>query len=452
MTIQPPAFNSLSYGEHPRLLEGARTRNGVASWAVFLGMPFVWFIPFIILTFVLSLVTGMLFVPVLGWAIAPLVTFLVLYAVHRAVLESRRRNGRIIVNYVETAVRLNLPLLPFLNAAELSESGRRARQIGRLRGALLAGQSVGAALASLPDVPLETAGRVAAGEAVGQLRQSLARTLELDHQSDDEHNENPDAPVYRLYPLFVLIISFTIVMGIMIFVVPKFKEIFKDFRTSLPPSTEILMSVSSFMTEETPIALMLILLLLAGVLLFSSSYLTEVFLPMFPLPAFSRPVQWLAWRLPFARSMQRNQGMAETCELLGAAVQEGTSLPAALQRAELLHLNPGFKLQLMTFRGHLEQGIPPADAAVKAKLPPLLAGMLAMPSANAESQGAMFSFLARHYRQRFNRALLFLRSGYEPLMVLLLGCLVGFILFALFSPLVKLINSVMSFNEGAGPL
>jgi len=53
-----------------------------------------------------------------------------------------------------------------------------------------------------------------------------------------------------IYPSVVICFSVLIVTGIMIVVVPKFKEIFRDFRTSLPALTELLMGVSSWIADH----------------------------------------------------------------------------------------------------------------------------------------------------------------------------------------------------------
>jgi len=437
----------LSYVRGLDFVSRARGNNSKTGWAVFFGMPFVWTLPFIILSAILGAITGLLFFPLgIGVILAPMATFVLLYAVHRAVNESRRRNGRMIVGYLETAVRLNLPLVPFLTAAQLSERGRRARQIGHLRDALYAGLPVSSALAELPDIPEEIAGRVAAEESMGQLRHGVIRAVELDRVIDDERNENPDGPIYRLYPLFLLLSSWAIVTAIMIFVIPKFKEIFKDFKTALPRSTEILMSISSWVAEDY--GWLLILPLFGIVVLLVSMFFTNIFLPGFRLPAFSQIWRWIAWRLPLARDLQRTHGMAQACDVLSTTIREGGTLPASLKSAELLDINPGFRDQLVNFREGIVAGVPAAQAADGAQLPPLLVGLLTTPTDSLESQSAMFAFLARHYRQRFSRTLLFIRSAIEPAFVLVFGAGVGFILYALFSPLVKLISSVAGASDG----
>ncbi|HVT81381.1 MAG TPA: type II secretion system F family protein, partial [Phycisphaerae bacterium] len=409
-------------------------RSVIGGWAVFFGMPFVWTIPFIILSCLVGVVTGLVFFPWAGIMFTPLATFVLLYSLNRAVNEGRRRNGRIIVGYVETAVRLNLPLLPFLNAATQSERGRRRWQLAQLGNALYAGLPVSTALGELPDVPREVVGRIAAGETVGQLRHSVIQALTHDKQTEDERNENPDGPLYRIYPLFVLLTAGWIVMGMMIFVIPKFREIFKDFRTELPYSTELLMSISTWLAEDY--GWLLVLPLFALMPLLASMFLTNIFIPGFRMPAFSQMGRWLGWQIPLTRTLQVNHDLGETCELLGTAIANGATLPASLQSAELLNINPAFRNRLIRFRDEIIAGNAPAAAASDASMPPLLVGLLATPTDSRESQSAMFSFLARHYRQRFSRTILFIKSATEPVFVLLFGSMVGFILFALFSPLV----------------
>jgi type IV pilus assembly protein PilC len=423
----------------------SREENSAAAWGVFLGMPWVWLIPFLMLSAAVAVLTGIILFPPL-YVLVPLATVMIIYIVHRAVRESRRRNGAIIVGYVDTAVRLNLPVHAFLSAAEASERGRCARQIVELRSLLHAGLPIGAALREIPDVPRETAERIAAGEAMGQLRQSVMKSREFDRQKDQERLENPDAVVYRLYPLFLVFVLSAFLLFTMFFVIPKFEEIFKDFGTPLPEVTQRLINFCGFFTEDTPLGVLLVLGLAGLILLTGSTLMTRIFLPGFPLPPFGRMAQWVAWRIPFARTIQLNKGMAETCELLATSIREGATLPDTLRRAEMLPVNTGFKAQIAAFRQAIGEGKLLHDAAESARLPHLLVGLLAMPSTPGESQAAMFGFLARHYRQRFTRAILFLQSSYMPIVVILLGFIIGFILLGLFSPLSALIMSVI--NQG----
>jgi type IV pilus assembly protein PilC len=412
-----------------------RGREGATPWLIFGGSVFIWILPFVVLTGILMVFGG-----IVG---APLLAALVVYLAYRFVLDARRRSGMVIVGYVDLAVRLNLPLVPFLRAAERSESGSRAAQIARIRTRLEAGEPLADALADARDIPDEVIARVDSADSVGQVRSALRRSTEEDRRAADELAQTPDEALYRIYLVGVIFMMFALTTFMMVFIVPKFKEIFRDFKTTLPPLTEAIIRVSSLLTGDMGPVTVLILVLLAGLaLLFLSYCATRMFMPWFPMPNFRRMIDWAAWRLPIAHSFQSDDAMAETCGLLAAATRAGIPLPAALAQAVKLPVNAAFRARLEDFRRLLVAGRNPAEAADAAGLPNLMSGLLA-PTSAREPDPELFSFLERYYRNRFSRARMALRGAAVPVAVLLLGTLEGTVVVGMFLPLVKLIQSVM---------
>ena len=431
--------------ENPR---GNRSKtSGWVSWITLLGMPLVWLIPFILLTVIVGLGVGIIFLPLgLGFMAAPVIALFVIYSAYHAVMQMRRQNGRVITSYLDMAVRLNLPLPTLLRAAERSERGVRARQLAALRQSLESGVNVGTSLWELRDISHDTAGRVVAGESLGQLQETLARVVERERVADDEKSERPDMGIGRFYPILMLFFLTTMTGSIMIFVVPKFREIFKDFRTTLPWMTELLVSISTAIADYWPISLLFVLMTFGLVLVMASFYSTRIFLPALPMPRLSKWFERIAWNVPLLHGIQRDRGMSELCESLAVATRDGVPIPAVLKLIGLLPINRGFESQLELFKDGVERGDAVGSAAERAGLPPLFAGMVA--TVTGTSQATMFEFLARYYRERFSRTLVVLRAAMEPAIVLAFGLIVGFVVLALFLPLTKLIASVAGDPSG----
>jgi type IV pilus assembly protein PilC len=423
-----------------------RRRGGFVPWLALAGSMLIWIIPFTMLAGILSALSGLLFLPYMGWLAIPAETAFVVYAVYRWVTAARRRNGRIILGYLELAVRLNLPLVPFLFAAERSESGRRARQIARVRAGLASGGSVADALSDALDVPDEVVSRVQAAEPLGQLREALTRSAAEERRAAEEA-AHPDATLYRFYPLFMFFGMWILLTLLLIFVIPKFREIFKDFKTTLPPLTEFVLGVGHTLEVFWPLTVLVFLGLFGTALLLMSVCATRTFMPFMPLPDFRRISDWIAWRLPIARTIHRDRALAETCALLATATRGGVALPDALLQAMSLPVNAGFREQLIRFRRRLLEGQTPADAANSAKLPHLMAGLLAPVSSGSPDPGT-FTFLERYYRDRFSRTYAVLRGFIGPSIVFTFAVLVGGVVLSLFLPLVKLIASVSGAGHG----
>ena len=426
-----------------------RRPTGPAPWLALLGAIGIWIGPFLGLMFILGLGSWLFLPGFIGAIFAPFVGGVLVYALYKTVMDARRRNGRIILGYLEMAVRLNLPLEAFMSAAAHSETGRRSQQLMQICQSLAAGVPVWASLVDIADVPHDVVTRLEAAEPLGQLREALARTRAENQERTDDSAGTPDATFFRLYPVMMFFAIWTLLTFILILVVPKFKEIFKDFRTTLPPLTQFIIGLSGWMDDWWPVTMLIALGVLTVALLLVSVMLSRVFMPSFRIPDFRRIGHWLAWRLPLLHALERDRGMAELCELLAAAQRGGVPLPEALQRAQRLPVNQGFALQIVSFHEKLLAGQGPAEAATAAQLPHLLTGMLSAAPDRAPEAG-LFAFLGRYYRHRFSRAVLLLRGAAEPLMVLAFATIVGTTVVALFLPLVKLIQSVSGGADGGG--
>ena len=113
---------------------------------------------------------------------------------------------------------------------------------GSARG-LESGRTLATALLAAPDVPAEAVARIAAAEPLGQLRRRWAKALEKSRQADRTAGTRGDTDFYRFYPIALLCMMTYGLMGFMIFVLPRFREIFADFKMDLPLLTRNLVAV-----------------------------------------------------------------------------------------------------------------------------------------------------------------------------------------------------------------
>jgi len=371
---------------------------------------------------------------------------------YRAVNMRRRRNGDLILSYLESAVRLNLPLPAFLRAAENSEQGKRRRQLQALRQELSNGLSVSAALADTTDLSDHAIATIDAHESLGQLPLALSRLVE-DRRPSAALSSDPDRSFYGFYQLYLVFALIFMAIGYAIFIMPKFVEILKDFKAQPPPETRTLMNMFHFLDDQPWLGPLIVLLLLLAILLPATIWMQRTFVPSWPLPNFSRGADWFSWRLPLLRSIQFDRAMAQTCDLLAQSIRSGVALPAAIDQALKLPTNPGFKARLARWRDALLQGNSPAQAAKIAALPPLLVGFLLPADAGVyagPTDANLFDFLARYYRDRFSRTLIMLRAASEPILVVFCGLLVLFFVLALFKPLVTILKVTLDLGPG-GP-
>ncbi|HUO10254.1 MAG TPA: type II secretion system F family protein [Phycisphaerae bacterium] len=397
--------------------------------------------------FVLGLFSCLLgaFAAVLGILMGPAFALFIVFVVRRNFIVQRERRAMIVLGYIENAVRLNLPLDRFLEAAEASERGATRKMLAAIRQLLLRGVPIGAALeAGAPEIPERLIRAAAAGEQVGQLQPTLTRLVRAADRDRPTINEESE-PFYRIYLVYVIFGVMFVNMGLMIFVVPKFRDIFKDFHTTLPPLTQFIMDLSDWVANEYGWVFFLPLILLLIFLL--ARQLQRIFTPASTSIISPNVYQWFAWHLPFLHQLQRDRAFSDVFDFLADALRAGLPLPDALQGALTLDMNYHVRDSLLQWRSAILAGAPTAQAARNARLPDFLVGLLDTGHASRASNtprsiADMFQFLARYHRERFSRLLVALRAAAEPIAVVTIGSLVGILVYAMFSPLVVLLQSV----------
>ena len=403
----------------------------LGSWALWL---FSWAMLGLALTAGLGFVVGALLVPEMG-AGAPLVVILLLVLAASMLSALRRRRGHAVLAYLEQATRLNLPIPAMLRAAEHSEGIRTAHTLRRLRAELEAGHSVHDALGeAVRGLPPRTVGLIGSAERSGRLPDALAR-LAREGVTRFSGGRPGTELFLRWYPPTVILLVGFVVSCVYVFVLPKFFEIFNDFSIELPPLTLLL----AHTWEVLSWPLMIVVLL--ATLLYVGRMLASIFAPS----AWAHgPVRWLtdrlAWHVPGVRGVTRWRGYADVCYVLADALQAGHPIDWALAEASRSGVNGVLAEQLAVWGDHARAGEPIAEGAREAGMPFLMTGLLR--TAGGADLPDLFRFLARYYDSRFARSTVVLQAALVPAMSLALGALVGFIVLALFLPLIRLADAL----------
>jgi len=430
--------------------------------------PFMWgFIGLICVGIVTGAFTLMM--PyIYGLPLALVSDAIVILAIARMVRVIRRNRAGAVVAVLEQAARLNLPLTSFVAAAAAGEPRVLGRRLNAIGAYLSQGLAVSDALrAAVPELSERSVSLLASAERRGRLAPALATLrdeLRPWHRRLPPSSFTPSATphnsagFYFLYPAFLLLVIQFMLTGIMIFVMPKFREIFNDFRVDLPPITEYLLNSTDFMAHTWLLGLLQLLVL--GLIIFVIGRVVEetLFLRR-RIPLLGSWTSRIRWIFPLTHTLDRDEGLADICGLLTDALRSGATIPSAISEALSLPVNIVLHERLAKWARLHAQGVPLAKAADQAKLPHLMSGLLATtgPSAapgssaaNASGLADALDFLQRYYSTRLSRLATFLRSAFEPACVLVLGVIVGTVVVSLLYPLVVLINSVAIMSPNAG--
>lgn len=363
---------------------------------------------------------------------SPMLTLLILIAIAMMARNARRARAMIAVNYVEQAVRLNLPIPAMLTAARDAERGALRRRLTRLRDRLEQGLPVGVALRrSIPGVPARVLGLVSAAERVGQLPRTLARLVAQDEPVIDR--SPMQSILLRWYPILMLMCVSPLFGFLAIYVMPKLKNLFSDFHLKLPQPTAWLFEFWDVMQVPITAFAALAFVALSGRMLAEAMPQRRTHLSLF-----RGLTDRVAWLLPPWRSLVRHRGLADACHVLADAVEAGQPIDRAIAEAAEACTNLVLQKRVSQWSAGVTSGLPLADAARDAGLPRLVVGLLR--TARGDDIGGVFDFLARYYESRFSTALAVLQGAAVPIMVVVLAAFVTTVALGLFLPLTELIN------------
>jgi type IV pilus assembly protein PilC len=272
-------------------------------------------------------------------------------------------------------------------------------------------------------------GLVRAGEVGGVLDETLERLSQF-LESDLRLKQKIKAAM--TYPVLVCVVAFLIVTGLVTLVVPKFIDIFKDFNVEMPMMTQILISTSKFMTSKEGI-----LILCVGIPMLLAAF------KKFIKTKFGKRI-WDKWKLkaPVFGKLSHNIAVARFTRTLGTLLQSGVPILQAMETVAHAIDNDVFTEVIMGARAKIREGTPIGEPLEQSKMfPPMVIQMVSI----GEETGAldqMLSKVADFYEAEVEVQLESLAASIEPLMIVALGAVVGFIVIALFMPLIAIVATL----------
>ena len=268
---------------------------------------------------------------------------------------------------------------------------------------------------------------VKAGEAGGALEVILQRLAEFKERAQSLKRKVVGA---MIYPAAVVTVAILIVSGIMVFIIPKFKKIFLGFDVTLPDITIVLLNASDWFATYwwvlviSPVAFVLTIKLI-------KKNKTGAFV-----------IDWIALKLPLLGTILQKSTVARTMRTLGTLIASGVPILEALTIARDTAGNTVFRRAFDNIHSAIREGesiaIPLREARI---VDDIVVNMVDV----GEETGALDTMMykvAEVYDEEVAVAVDGLISMLEPIMVVVLGLIVGFIVIALFMPLVKLLNEL----------
>jgi len=243
-----------------------------------------------------------------------------------------------------------------------------------------------------------------------------------------------------IYPVVVIMVAVLIVTGIMVFVIPKFQEIFNDFNVELPGLTVWLIGVSVWVAgqqdgQTVP----------GAVWILCSPFIVFLFLKLIRKTGPGRAVtDILVLRVPVLGGMLRKTAVARFTRTLGTLISAGVPILEAIMITRDTSGSYVYEKALTKVHDSIREGETFAGPLREAKVCDSLVVNTIDVGEETGDLDAMLMKIADNYDEEVDVAVQSMLSLLEPMLVVVLGGIVGTIVLALFLPLVKMIESVSS--------
>lgn len=264
---------------------------------------------------------------------------------------------------------------------------------------------------------------VRAGEASGALDQILFRLAEFLEKQQALRNKVTNA---MLYPIIMLVIGTIILFFLITFVVPKITQVFAQQKQALPWPTVALMSISEFMADYW---MVLVGLVLGGLYL----------LRRFAHTARGRMVaDRMTLRLPLIGEVARMVSISRLTSTLATMLASGVQLLDALDVSKRVMNNRVLEETVEVARQNIREGETIADPLKRSgEFPALVTHMIAVGEKSGEME-EMLRRVSQIYDSEVERVIARLTSLMEPIMILVMGAIVLFIVVAILLPIFEM--------------
>ena len=269
---------------------------------------------------------------------------------------------------------------------------------------------------------------VKAGEKSGTLQENLQFLADWLERNEDLRREVNTA---ALYPKLVFGASLILGASLAIFILPKLIPLFSQLGTELPLITQILLAIALFVQKQWLFSLVLLFVVFAGAFLLNR------------VTAVRSRLHLLYLKIPFVGTMLKNYQLAMFSQLFGTLLKSGLTIGDSVPIVSEAVSNMRYKRSIKEIGEKVERGTTFAEAmsADKGLYPSSFISIIA----TGEKTGnltAAFSHLSDFYSKEVSTAAKKLPTVIEPVLLIIIAFVVGFIALSIIMPIYRLTGSI----------
>lgn len=331
-----------------------------------------------------------------------------------------------------TMINAGVSLIRCLDVLEQQTDSARLKEVIReIEKEVEGGATLSRAMGKFPRVFSNLAvGLVRAGEVGGVLDETLDR-LATFLEKDMELRRKVKASM--TYPVLVMIVAIGIVTFLVMFILPKFISLFTELGMSedqFPLPTMILMRISNFATSKWYFAILIIVGLVIAINRIKTTKTGK------------RYYDTVKLRVPVFGSLNHKIAIARFARTLATLLASGVPILQAMETVAGTVDNDVISDAILLSRASIREGDTIADPLANSRMfPPMVVQMITIGEETGQLD-QMLEKVADFYEAEVDAALESLTAALEPVLIVGLGIIVGFIVVSMFLPLIAIISEL----------
>lgn len=321
--------------------------------------------------------------------------------------------------------RAGVTIIQTLNMlAEQTENVKMQKALYAVRADVEKGESFADSLAQHPKVFPELLIQMArAGEASGSLETAMERMA-----TQFEKSAKTQALIKKamIYPIVVALVAVAVVIVMLVFVIPRYMDMFDELGVDLPAITRMVVSLSNFVQGFWYIIIPGIIAVIVVFRMWAKTYTGKHVLGK------------LALKIPAIQNLVTKSASALMARTLSTLLTAGVPLVEAVDIVADTMGNVWFKEALKNAVEQIMIGVPLSQPLQTSGLfPPMVYHMIRI-GEEAGSTEDMLNKLADYYEEEVEMAVQSLMAAMEPMIIIVLACIVGVLIGAVMAPMVTM--------------
>lgn len=322
--------------------------------------------------------------------------------------------------------------VPFIEALDAVIATARTPTLSaglqKLKADIVGGKGLSAGMRNSNGIfPVIVCEMVRVAEEGGRLDKAMASAATYVERAADLRKKVMNA---MLYPVVLSIIALATLVVMITFVLPRFAGIFKTMKTQVPPITQFLLSIGdNIKGHPIPVVLGVV----GAIVLSKLAWAT---------PSIHKAISRFLLKVPVLGELLRRLALSRAFQSISVLLSSNVSLLSALDHGATVAGNPVIHDALLRARHSVEHGVSFSDALIETKaFPPTLVQMVTVGERTGRLS-LLMSSTAHHMEEDVDGRLKALISIVEPVMIVIMGGIVGLITMSIIIPMYSVVENI----------